>query len=240
MVYNDTTNRQGIIQEIEDLTGLGIGYISGDTNRLKDFARRAKKTMADLWFVIFNNCDGWQYDDSNHTDLPIAKTDIVSGTYLYTLPDTSLTINRVEIENANSDWIKLQVIDKERLSKALLEMDETSGTPKYYYLDDGSMHFYPKPNYSSTGGLAVYYDRAGVDFDYDDTTQTPGFASPFHYLVPLGVSIDWMKINQPDSLSLAEYKLDYANGKSALADFYSERFADKGTPTLTGKTENFE
>jgi ABC-type multidrug transport system fused ATPase/permease subunit len=37
MVFNDTTNRKGIIQEIEKNTDLGVGTISGNTNLLKDF-----------------------------------------------------------------------------------------------------------------------------------------------------------------------------------------------------------
>ena len=86
MNYNETTNRSGLIQQTERLTDLGVGYISGSTDNLKDFTSYANITNNELITLIHKNANNWQYDDSGNTDLPIATTDIVSGTYRYGIP----------------------------------------------------------------------------------------------------------------------------------------------------------
>jgi hypothetical protein len=240
MNYNDTTNGNGIIQSCEDLCDLGFGYISGSTNNLKTFVLKAKKVMSELWFNIYNSTGSWQYDDSNNTDLPQATTDLVSGTNRYALPSDALTVNRIEIKDQNGRWVKLKVFDKNKNESAIGDLETESGTPTHYFLINGTIELLPVINYSSTGGIKVFFERAGIDFTYDDTIQNPGFSSPFHYLVPLGMSIEWLKTKQPNSPSLQEYKIDYEKGKQSLSDFYSERFRDEGTPILSCKTQNFE
>ena len=49
---------------------------------------------------------------------------------------------------------------------------------------------YPSANYASTDGLKVYYDREAVEFATDDTTKTPGFASPYHEILPIMMAME--------------------------------------------------
>ena len=240
MVYNDTTNLSGIIQLVERYTDLGLGYISGDTTRLKEFTAYANEVGDDLWFTAFNASGGWQYDDSNNTDLPVATADIVSGTYRYALPSDALTVSRIEVEDASGNWITLKPFLREKEQIAITDLEDNSGVPTHYFLMNGTIQLYPKPNYASTAGLKVYFDRGSVSFAYDDTTQTPGIPSPFHGLYALGMAITWLKIKQPSSLSLTHYIKDLEDGKTALADFISNRWKDNTPPLITKKNENFE
>ena len=83
---------------------------------------------------------------------------------------------------------------------------------------------YPATNYASSGGLKVYYDRGAVEFVYNATTSTPGFASPYHEILPLGASIEWLKIKQPQSPTLAIFIQDYLKLEESIKEFYSSRF----------------
>lgn len=224
----------------ERYTDLGSTYISGSTDRLKEFTSYANEVGDDLWFVAFNSCGGWQWDDSNNTDLPMATTNIVSGTFRYALPSEALTVARMEIKDANGNWITLKPFLREKEQLAITDLEEKEGTPTHYFLVNDTIQLHPKPNYASTGGLKAYFDRATVSFAYDDTNKTPGIPSPFHGLYPLGMAITWLKIKQPNSPSLAHYIRDYEAGKVSMADYFANRWKDN-TPTLiTRKQETFE
>lgn len=240
MTYNDTSNANGIIQMTERYADLGSTYISASTDRLKEFTSYANEVGGELWFIAFNNCGGWQWDDSNNTDLPQSTTNIVSGQNRYAIPSEALTISRLEVKDANGSWVKLAPFLKEKERLAISDLEEKSGTPTHYFLVNDTIQLYPKPDYASTNGLKVYFDRNAVDFAYNDTTKTPGIPSPFHGLYPLGMAITWLKIKQPTHPSLAIYVNDYEKGKNDMAEYFVNRWKDN-TPTLiTKREENFE
>jgi len=227
MVFNDTSNRKGIIQEIEKNTDLGVGYISGNTDLMKDFTADVNVVGSEVFALIYLLCGNWQYDDSNYTDLPQAVTDLVSGTDKYLIPETALTIQRLEYKDGSGNWNKLKAITKEQIIGAVDEFLEEDGNPHYYRILNGTVELFPAPNFSATGGLKIYFDRANVDFVSTDTTKQPGFASPFHNIIPVKVAIQWLDRKQPTSPQLPrlvarEQKLELALGKH-----YSKRFKDK-------------
>ncbi|HUC20837.1 MAG TPA: hypothetical protein VMR98_05080, partial [Candidatus Polarisedimenticolaceae bacterium] len=79
MVFSDTTNNQGLVQDFERFTGLGIGAVSGNAARLKDFTARANNWLDRVVGVILSADNRWQWDDTNYTTMPIGTADIVSG-----------------------------------------------------------------------------------------------------------------------------------------------------------------
>lgn len=225
MVFNDTTNLSGIIQEVERLTDLGYGYISGDTTNLKSFTAMLNQDNRRILSLIINATGNWQYDDSNYTDLPIATTDIVSGQARYALPDEALTIQRVEAKDIGGLWTELTPITKEMVvGQALDEFMKDNGPLMYYRVLNGEIELYPASNYDSTAGLKVYFDRDVVDFTTSDTTKTAGFASLFHQLLPLKTAIRWLKTKQPTSPSLPAYLADEQRIELELVKFYGKRF----------------
>jgi len=116
---------------------------------------------------------------------------------------------------------------KEELSAiAVGEYMETNGSPLNYSLVGGTLQLFPAPNYSSTSGLKVYFDRDSVDFASTDTTDTPGFASPYHEIIPIGASIEYLKIKQPTSPTLPILMQDYAKLELSIKQFYGKRFRD--------------
>lgn len=240
MQYSNTTNKDGIIQLAEDYTDLGDGYISGNSTMLKKFTAYANEVSDDIWSVIWSSAGSWQWDDSNQASLPQATTDIVSGRAKYTIPPDILTIKRVEVKNENGGWTKLKPFTREKTATSIGELETRLGCPTHYFVFNDTIQLYPIPSYDLVGGLKVFFDRAGVSFSPSDTTKSPGIASPFHGLYPLGMAITWLKIKQPNSPSLAQYQRDYAEQKQALIDFYAKRWEDNTPVVLTTTVQNFE
>lgn len=227
MTYSDTTNLSGIIQTIERLTDVGQTYISGDATRLKEMTATINRINHRVWHTIFMSTGNWQYDDGNFTDLPMATADIVSGTARYAIPTDALTIQRVEVKDENGLEYQLTPITKELIKgQAIDEFLDVAGTPMYYSLVNGTMELFPAPNYASSGGLKAYFDRDSVDFATTDTTKTPGFASPYHELIPIKASIEWLKVKQPNSPTLAILLQDDIRVEKSLKDYYGKRFKD--------------
>lgn len=226
MVYSDTTNKSGVIQNIESMCDLGDTYISGNTANQRYFNGIINRVQHRIWHIIHKKTGNWSYDSGSYTDLPVATTNLVSGTTAYALPETALTVKRIEAKDASGQWTVLEPITEEKIPEAIGEFMDTSSQPSYYTLKDGVINLYPASNYASTDGLKIYYDRGAVEFVYNATTATPGFASPYHEILPLGASIEWYKIKQPQSLTLAVYIQDYAKLEKSIEEHYSSRFKD--------------
>lgn len=240
MQFNDTSNNTGIIQFCEKYTKLGYTTISGDTTLLKEFTGYINNENNDVWHLIFNSCAGWQYDDSNQTDLPQATSNIVSGTSKYALPASAFTIRRIEVKDAGGNWVKLKPIARGKIDKAIGMLETQSGTPSIYTAYANEFEMFPVPNYNSNSGYRVFFDRGQSTFIYTDTTKTPGFFSNYHDILPLGASIRWLKINTPESPSLPQLKDDYAILRSQIVEGYAARFSDDLPNKITTKIVNYE
>lgn len=222
------------------MTDLGYTTISGDTTKLKEFTSLANNNGHKIWHTIFMSNGNWSYDDANQTDLPQAKTNLVSGTAKYALPATALTVQRVEVMDTNSLWYILNPITKEIIAnEGVDEFMKTDGQPVYYRLLGNTIELFPAPNYSQDVSLKVYFDRASSDFATSDTTKTPGFASPYHQILPLGMAIDWLKVKQPNTPTLATYIQDYLKLEDAIKKFYNKRWKDF-KPTIGRARQTFK
>lgn len=227
MKFSDTTNRDGIIQEFERLTDQGIGTVSGDTDKLKDAVATANRVSHRVWHTIFLATGNWQYDDGNYTDLPSATTDLVLGQRRYSLPSEALTIHKVEVKDKDGNWYQLRPITKEKITWEGLDdfMDE-NGYPIYYRLVNGVIEIYAPTNYNQDDSLKVYFDRDSVDFSTSDTTETLGFVSPYHEIIPIKMAIEWLKVKQPQSPTLPILVQDDLKLENSIREFYGRRFRD--------------
>ena len=239
MQYNNTSLKNGIIQAIEEMTDLGSTYISSDTDRLREFTNRVNRVSNKIWHIIHTSTGNWSYDDGGYTDLPTATTDLVSGQSNYALPSDALTVKRIELKDKNDNWIRLNPIIEKNIPGAIEEFHDVDGDPVYYSLKNGVITLYPATNYNQSNSLKVYYERASVEFEYDDTTATPGFASPYHDMLPIGASIEWYKVKQPQSPTLPILLQDYARLEMTLKEFYGRRFKDY-VPRISRKQERFK
>ena len=193
MQFNDTTSRTGLIQECEGLLGMETKTISGNTTLLKDFTRRINNRYSQVDYLIFEFHGGWKYDDLNKADLPIATADLVNDQDNYEIPDESLEIDGIAIQETNSgNFIKLTPSRKSQAE--LEELYTVSGFPEVYKLVGRSIFLYPTPSTDQTAtsdALKVYFSRSSTSFTDTNTDLEPGFAKPLHRMLAIGGALDY-------------------------------------------------
>lgn len=178
MVFSDTTYAQdGLIQECERITNLGAGGITGQ--KLKDFTARINQGIDRFYSIAFQYDALWNFDDRTHGDLPIATTNIVSGTRDYLFDADLLMVTQVFAKDSSGVFHEIVPQDDLTSPKAYT-VDDGSGVPTTYELVGNSIILNPSPNYNSTGGLKVTFKRNGDKFAYTDGALTPGIPSLFH------------------------------------------------------------
>lgn len=221
MMFSDSTNDTGLVQDIDFLCGT-----TDDTYPINDKTRNINQhyhqAVADIWEAS----DGWQYDDSNHADLPIATTDLVDNQQDYEIPSTAQRVERVEVLDSNSNYQKLRQIDWNDIKIATSEYLETNGMPLYYDLVGRSIFLYPTPasGYVTTSaGLKLYFNRDIDEFVPGDTTQEPGFAKPFHRILSLGAAIDYLR----DDARRERLIIMKTDLQKSLQRFYGKRMIER-------------
>lgn len=175
--------------------------------------------------AIWEVYDGWEYDDSNATDLPIATTNLQDGQQDYTIPTDMQRVKRVEVLDGSGNYVLLKQMDVGDFPVATTEFLGGGGTPLYYDIVGRSIMLFPTPSVgyvTMSAGLKVYFDR---DVEaLTSTSDTPGLPQAFHRILSLSAALDYVK-NDSDRIKLASEKRDLW---SRMISFYSKRNVDGG------------
>lgn len=178
MVFNDTADRNGFIQECERICRLGVAGISGNANLLKDFTVRLNSGIDRFYTLAFQFDKGWTIDDTNSfATQPTYLDNLVSGTQEYLVPSTILYIDQVFAKDSTGTWHELLVQDDVNEPNTFLTT--VSGQPSKYKLHGNYILLDNVPNYSSTNGLKIIYKRTGGKFTYNAPAQTSGIPTVF-------------------------------------------------------------
>lgn len=236
VAFSDTTNKNGLIQMCELYTHLGDTTISGDTTTLlKQFTFLLNNAYDEVLPLVFAADGRWQWEDFNHTTLPIATTNIVSGQRDYGFTTDSagasvLRIDKVAIKQdaTTSDYTIIHQIDQNDgtgAAKRLIEDNsDNTGIPTGYDLVGGSIILNPEPDYAATSGLKIWYSRTPDYFSSTDTTQTPGIPDMFHSLLALIASHEWMFSQDPtETTTISRLEQKIAEKKMELSKFINLR-----------------
>lgn len=243
MNFSETTNKTGLIQECEFLSGIGDTQISGNTSNLKLFTRLINSRYHLLTTTIFKAMDEWDFDDPNHANTGFEKTYNLTGSQRYVeLPvsDKILKVKRVEVSYDGVNWKRANPVDVNEISDAVssstIDGKFSTSTP-FYDLIGKYLYLYPMPTASVTGGLKVWIAREIDEFATTDTTQEPGFDEPFHRMLAIGAALDWAiakgKENKND---LAALWNDY---EARLINYYGKKNADRQY-ILSGQSVNYD
>ncbi len=238
--FSDTSaEKNGLIQECEfNVFGEGnYGTISGNANLLATFTRNINNAVNRVVSLIMQADQRWEWEDFNNTDLPIASASLVASQQDYALDVSHLKIERVEVKDAAGAWTKLTPIDQADIySESLTDFLNTAGVPLYYDKLGNSVFLYPKPSYSQTLSLKVYFQRQPSYFLTTDTTKTAGFNPIYHRLVALMASRDYALVKGLSSVkSLSELVIQ---GEIDIQDSYAMRGKDDHI-RLTAKRYSF-
>lgn len=200
IVFNDTTNHSGLVQQYEKECGFTRGFVSGDTNRLKEFTADVNVALDDFMAIAIPASGNWAFDDTNHDDYPIITTNIVSGQQDYTFLEDAdgsmiLDIYKVVVSDSQGNFTELQPIEVTANDhvrdhydiSAFYDGQTHSGTPTTYAKTGNGIFLNSVPDYDYAGGLKLYVNREASYFSYSDTTKKPGVPGLFHkyfYLKP--------------------------------------------------------
>lgn len=128
----------------------------------------------------------FQWDDTNHTKLPIGTTNLTASQSDYSfLTDEQnnkiLNLTRIDILDPDGNYRELQPIDQAEIDGALDEFYTSDGLPLYYdKIADNIIRLYPTPATSVTAGLKFYFQRTASYFAATDTTKEPGVSPLLH------------------------------------------------------------
>jgi hypothetical protein len=231
MVWNSETNQDDLVSDITFFTDADtIAY------PLADRARNANRGLDRVVQLILKSDGHWEWDDTvQSTELLDVSTALVSGTQKYAIGITWLKIGKVRIKDSAGNWISLTPKDRKLLTDA--ELTASASTPKYYDRMGNFIYLYPKPNYASTGGLEIQYQRGAAYFVPGDTTKTPGFASHFHRLISLYSALDYCEVNDMEKrASKIQAKIKLL--EEELVAHYADRSGDD-QPAMRVQKEDF-
>jgi hypothetical protein len=225
MVFSDTLNEQGIIQDIDFL-------VTSDDSvyPIKDKTRNINKALDRVAFLIQTADKKWQFEDVNEVDLPIATTNLVAGQRDYSIDTAFLEILKVAVKDSAGNFHiipQTDVYDADYRAMMLIEDNpiQGQGIPCVYDLHGNSIFLDPVTNYSIAEGLKVWLKRNIQYFTPSDTTKVPGFNPQFHRYLSLSASYDYaMAKGLKEAQSLRQ---EMINMEQAISQHYSLRNKDK-------------
>jgi len=235
MVYNDTTNKNGIMQMIEQTTGLGDATITGNTIKKAYFTNLINQWYRIAAYLAWKADKNWSFDDTNHTTFPQFTTTIVDNQRDYSLPSTALRLKQVEVKDISGKYFTLEYMREDDLRLLSEKEQETSAIPTHFRLVGNSAILYPAPDtaqVTATAGLRVTLDREVDAFTVSDTTQEPGLPAQFHPILYYGPSFEYATVNGLKDISSLCLKMlgDFPGLTQMLGTFMAERNQD----TFTG------
>lgn len=248
MPYNDTTVKNGLIQYCEFYCNLGDGGISGDSTLLKIFTARINDAFDRLLPLLLSYSDYLRFDDTNQTDLPVGTFNLVSGQADYqiaqddnSLDILNLTNVRILPSSSSTVYQTLQklTIDDDRAVTAMSPNSTDTGIPTHYLERGNTIFFYPKPNYSSTNGGKIFFERSPSYFVSSDTTKNAGIPRPFQGLLPLYASYDWILVNKPtNTVLVTRIESQITKREQYLTDIISERYPTRQRMSIGSYQQN--
>jgi len=181
MVFSDSSGNTGIVEQARAL--MRVDSTQYPTYRIVNSVNNYLDTVTGYAISADRN---FQWDDTNHTKLPIGTTDLTASQSDYSfLTDEQgnniLNLTRIDILDPDGSYRELELIDQANIKEALDEYESTDGLPKQYdKIADNIIRLYPTPATTVSAGLKFYFQRTASYFTATDTTKEPGVAPLLH------------------------------------------------------------
>lgn len=240
LVFNDTSTKKGIVQIYEKEIGAPAGFVSGNTDRLKDLTADVNLALDEFTAIALKASGTWQYDDSNHTDYPIITGNLVSGQRDYpfvTDESGNLILDIYKVLVADSSGVFSEIKPKDAQSETdatgFTDGRNTSGIPIRYDKTANGIFLDPIPNYNYTNGLKIYINRESSYFTYTDTTKKPGVPGTLHRYFAIKPAADHARRNNLVNAGKLEQEVIKYEGREDLGitgligEYFSRRMRDE-------------
>ena len=227
MKFNDPTNYQGIVQDI-DFWITGKSSVASDCS-IEDKTRLSNAALDRICSLIQQADNKWNWDDNNNTDLQIATTNLVEDQRDYGIAGTEFfRVLKVLVKDRAGYYQELKPVSLNSPEGRLIaeDRDTDEGVPYCYIKVGSSIILGSKPDYSYDAGVKIFYQRNIVYFTTSDTDVEPGFNKNYHRLVPLYAARDYCAANEITSrLPILDKEIEKL--EVGLIAFYSTRAEDQ-------------
>lgn len=238
--FNDTSTYKGLVQVYEKEAGFNRGDISGDTDKLKEFATDVNLAFDDFTVIALRSTGLWDWDDSNQTDYPIITTNLVSGQrdYSFTTDGSGniiLEVKRVAILPSATATLYQEIEPMDAQSdrfNALTANNTATGVPYQYDKTANGIFLDPIPGYNATNGLKLYISREASYFAHTDTTKKPGVPGVFHRYFAIKPAMEYARRNSLSSFAglykeVLAFEGDEEQGiEGSIARYFARRDKD--------------
>ena len=223
MQFNSHTTNLDLVSDISF-------WAKADTTRypLVDRARNCNFALDRMVSLVLEADGKWKWDDTNNTDMPIGTTALVANQQDYGISGaTYLKIDKVQILQGDGKYQNIDPVDEHSADAINLLEKRQTGTPLRYLLRGNSLLLDPIPSSALAAGLRIFFQRNVVYFTATgNDTRQPGFAQPFHRLVSLYASEDYLAANGINN-RLATVQRKIATLEPAFIAFYANRTEDQ-------------
>lgn len=230
MQFSDTVNKTGIVQQVR-------AFMRVDSLQWSDvnITNSVNNWIDTVTGYAIGADRRFQWDDSNHTKLPIGTTNLVANQTDYSFltdeqGNSILNIIRIDILDASGIYRQLETIDQADIPTAIDAQYVTAGLPTHYdKIADNIIRLYPKPEASVTAGLKFYFQRTGSYFTASDTTKQPGVAPLLHRGAVIAAAYDGAVTLGLQNLQPLSIELQKEDAK--MRQYFAIRNTDE-TPVL--------
>ena len=239
-------------QDISSQTLFLLGGLTVSDYPLADQVRQYNIANSQIFARILR-ANGWQFDDKNQADLPIAKTTLKAGQKRYSYVGSAsigLTMRSLRAKDSSGAWHALKPITEQEIKKRygldINTFKQTPGIPEFYRMFGNWIELFPASDTEIAGGLEASFDRGMLQIAADATTTVPGFAAEFHAALSVfaalrfcqayprglssripGLTQDWIKYIGDDDKGII----------GSIERYYMTRWVDK-RPRLQVRVES--
>lgn len=231
MEFNDTTNRNGIVQNIEVESKLGLATISD--NSAPDYYLNYFLSKVNEWLHIVNHWigqvnDEWVRKDINNTEDILETYDCAVSTQSYDLDSDVVKIRQVQVHDATKaatkGWSDLDYNYEVDRDEDLY--GQSDGAPSSYFLEGRKIIFDCPVDIAKVDKYRIKKDMHAHEFVIGDTDVEPGFDKQFHWILVYGPIMDWASGKFPDIYNKCRIKI-FGLGEgdpNALKDMLQEHY----------------
>lgn len=180
MVFSNTTDNTGILEQVRAMmrvdatqwpTSRVVNSVNNWHDRVTGYAIGADRRF--------------QWDDTNHTELPEGTTTLTSGQSDYSFLTDEQGNSIVSLLGVsmlkNGKYEPLTLVNRNDPNIDLASFGAISGTPTQYdKIADNIIRLDRLPTSTVSAGLKFYFQRTGSYFTATDTTKSPGVAPMLH------------------------------------------------------------
>lgn len=226
MVFSDTVNNLGIVQQVRSF--MRVDATQWPTAKIVNSVNNYLDTVAGYAIGADRR---FQWDDTNHTELPEGTTNLVANQSDYSFltdeqGNTILNLTRIDIKDSSGHYRQLLSIDETQIPGATEEWQTTAGLPICYdKIADNIIRLYPKPLTSVTNGLIFHFQRTPSYFTASDTTKAPGVPPVLHRGFVICAAYDGaMTLGLVNAPQLA---IEWAKEQAKMEDYFKNRNTDE-------------